>query len=90
MITTIIIIVMSIVNGVSQDLSGASHGTAKTPDDKEVLFVSLFEKNENHLITTMAAPSFHVSGIKPKLTTLREGSARLNLNLKRRLGPQKK
>jgi len=73
MITTIFFIVMSIINGFSQDLPGVWHGTAKTPDDKEVLFVFLFEKNENSLTTTMAVPTFNVSGIKPKSTALNQG-----------------
>ena len=73
MITTIFFIVMSIVNGFSQDLPGVWHGTAKTPDDKEILFVFLFEKNENSLTTTMAVPTFNVSGIKPKSTALNQG-----------------
>lgn len=73
MVTSIFFIVMSIVSGLSQDLPGVWHGTAKTPDDKEVLFVFLFEENENGLATTMAVPTFNVSGIKPKSTSLEEG-----------------
>jgi len=73
MITTVFIIVMSIINGFSQDLPGVWHGVAKTPDDKEVLFVFLFEENEQGFKTTMAVPTFNVSGIKPKSTALDQG-----------------
>jgi len=42
---TILLIVLAITSALSQDLSGVWHGNAKTPDDKDILFVFLFEKN---------------------------------------------
>ncbi|MBG7631552.1 MAG: alpha/beta fold hydrolase, partial [Bacteroidetes bacterium] len=44
-----------------------------TPDNKEILFVFLFEKNQEIYNTTMAVPTFDVSGIKPKATTFKNG-----------------
>ena len=73
LITTTILIAFFIVNAFSQNLPGVWHGNAKTPDNKEVLFVFLFEKNEGAYTTTMAVPTFNVSGVKPKSTTLTEG-----------------
>ena len=73
LIATTILIAFYIVNAFSQNLPGVWHGKAKTPDNKEILFVFLFESNANGLTSTMAVPTFNVSGIKPKLTTLTEG-----------------
>ncbi len=61
------------MNALSQDISGVWHGTAKNPDNKEVLFVFLFENTPNGLISTMAVPTFEVSEIKPKSTTFENG-----------------
>ncbi|WP_034058800.1 alpha/beta hydrolase family protein [Lacinutrix jangbogonensis] len=72
-ITTAIFITFFIINAFSQDLSGVWHGIAKTPDNKEITFVFLFEKNENIYTTTMAVPTYNVEGIKPKSTSLIEG-----------------
>ena len=72
-IITLLLTSIAITSALSQDLSGVWHGTAKTPDDKEILFVFLFEKNQELYNTTMAVPTFDVSGIKPKSTTLKEG-----------------
>jgi hypothetical protein len=72
-VTHIIVFSISIVSVFSQDISGVWHGNAKTPDDKEILFVFLFEKNGDTYNTTMAVPTFNVSGIKPKSTALNEG-----------------
>jgi pimeloyl-ACP methyl ester carboxylesterase len=72
-LTTILLIILVITSAFSQDLAGVWHGNAKTPDDKEILFVFLFEKNQEGYKTTMAVPTFDVSGIKPKSTFLREG-----------------
>jgi pimeloyl-ACP methyl ester carboxylesterase len=73
LVTTTILIAFYIVNAFSQNLPGVWHGKAKTPDDKEITFVFLFEKNKGTYNTTMAVPTFNVSGIKPKITTLTEG-----------------
>lgn len=67
------LIAFLIMNLVTKDISGVWHGVAKTPDGKEVLFVFLFEKNQDSYNTTMAVPTFNVSEVKPKLTTLKEG-----------------
>jgi len=72
-IITILIIISAITSALSQDLSGVWHGIAKTPDNKEITFVFLFEKNENTYTSTMAVPTFNVAGIKPKTTSLKEG-----------------
>lgn len=73
LIATTILITFYVVNTFSQNLSGVWHGKAKTPDDKEILFVFLFEKNQEKYNTTMAVPTFNVSGIKPKVTAFKEG-----------------
>ena len=44
-----LLIILAITSALSQDLSGVGHGNAKTPDDKEVLFVCHFEKNEEKI-----------------------------------------
>jgi len=72
-VITIILITFSIVNTFSQNLLGVWHGTAKTPDNKEILFVFLFEKNQETYNSTMAVPTFNVAGIKPKATTFQNG-----------------
>jgi len=72
-LTTILFITLAIASALSQNLTGVWHGNAKTPDDKEILFVFLFEKNQEIYNTTMAVPTFDVSGIKPKSTSLKEG-----------------
>jgi pimeloyl-ACP methyl ester carboxylesterase len=72
-IITIFLIMLAITSALSQDLSGVWHGNTKTPDGKEILFVFLFEKNQEIYNTTMAVPTFDVSGIKPKSTSLNEG-----------------
>jgi len=73
-IATILLIAFTIANALSQDLSGVWHGIAKKPDNKEITFVFLFEENGETYNTTMAVPTFNVSGIKPKLTSLKEGN----------------
>lgn len=72
-IITLILITLSIVNAFSQDLSGVWHGKAKTPDNKEILFVFLFESTDNGFTSTMAVPTFNVSEIKPKSITFKDG-----------------
>ena len=72
-ISIISLIILAITSALSQDLSGVWHGNAITPDDKEILFVFLFEKKQEIYNTTMAVPTFDVSGIKPKSTSLKEG-----------------
>lgn len=73
LITITLYIIFSIVKTYAQNISGVWHGKAKTPDDKEILFVFLFEKNQEKYNTTMAVPTFNVSGIKPKVTAFKEG-----------------
>ncbi|WP_339918366.1 alpha/beta hydrolase family protein [Yeosuana marina] len=70
---TTLLIAFSILNVVSQDLSGVWHGFTKNPDNKDILFVFLFEKTESGFVSTMAVPTFDVSGIKPKTTTFKNG-----------------
>jgi pimeloyl-ACP methyl ester carboxylesterase len=72
-LTTILLIILAITSSFSQDLSGVWHGNAKTPDDKAILFVFLFEKNQEKYTVTMAVPTFNVSGVKPKSTVLEQG-----------------
>ena len=74
LITTALLLAFTIINTFSQNLPGVWHGNAKTPDDKEILFVFLFEKNQEIYNTTMAVPTFNVSGIKPKSTSLKDGN----------------
>ena len=79
------LIVFSIINTLGQDLSGVWHGVAKNPDNKEILFVFLFEKDKEIYKTTMAVPTFDVSGIKPKATTFTKGKLNIsdsNLGIK--------
>jgi len=72
-VTTILLMACAIASSFSQDLSGVWHGNAKTPDDKAILFVFLFEKNQEKYTVTMAVPTFNVSGVKPKSTILEQG-----------------
>jgi hypothetical protein len=67
-----LLILLAITSTLSQDLSGVWHGNAKTPDDKKVLFVCHFEKNQEIYNATIAVPPFDVSGIKPKSTSFKE------------------
>ena len=78
LVTTTILIAFYIVNAFSQNLPGVWHGKAKTPDDKEILFVFLFESNANGFTSTMAVPTFNVSGIKPENTTFINGKLSIN------------
>ncbi len=73
LITTILLMAFSIMNILSQDISGVWHGIAKSPDNKEILFVFLFENTRNGLVSTMAVPAFDVSDVKPKTTTFKNG-----------------
>jgi len=73
-IATLLVLTFSITSALSQDLSGVWHGITKTPDNKEITFVFLFEKNAETYNTTMAVPTFDVSGIKPKSTFFQEGN----------------
>jgi pimeloyl-ACP methyl ester carboxylesterase len=73
LITITLIIILTIVKTFSQNLPGVWHGKAKTSDNKEILFVFLFESNANGFTSTMAVPTFNVSGIKPKSTTFNNG-----------------
>lgn len=70
---TILLIILAITSALSQDLSGVWHGNAKTPDDKDILFVFLFESNQDGYRSTMAIPTFDVSEIKPKSTSFENG-----------------
>ncbi len=72
-IITLLVLTFSITSAISQDLSGVWHGITKNPDNKEITFVFLFEKNGETYHTTMAVPTFDVSGIKPKSTSFKEG-----------------
>ena len=72
-IITSLLILFTITNTFSQNLTGVWHGKARTPDDTEVLFVFLFEKTQEIYSVTMAVPTFDVSGIKPKSIYLKEG-----------------
>ncbi|MBE0663488.1 MAG: alpha/beta fold hydrolase [Bacteroidales bacterium] len=77
-VLTTILIAICMVNAFSQNLFGVWHGYAKNPDNKEILFVFLFENSQNGLTSTMAIPTFDVSGIKPKTTAYENG--KLNID----------
>ena len=72
-ITTILLMTLAVTSALSQNLAGVWHGITKTPDNKEITFVFLFKKNEGAFSTTMAVPTFNISDIKPKSTSLKEG-----------------
>ena len=72
-IRTILFIAFATTSTFSQNLEGVWHGNAKTPDNKNVLFVFLFEKNQDEYTVTMAVPTFNVSEVKPKSTLLKQG-----------------
>ena len=72
-IITTILIAFIVLNAFSQDISGVWHGKATNPDNKEILFVFLFENSQEGLTSTMAVPTFDVSDIKPKTTTFENG-----------------
>ncbi|CAN5389687.1 alpha/beta fold hydrolase [soil metagenome] len=73
LLITILLITLATNAAVSQDISGVWHGITKAPDNKEITFVFLFEKNEEGYHTTMAVPTFNVSGIEPTSTSLKDG-----------------
>ncbi len=77
-IATLLLLILATASALSQNLTGVWHGNAKTPDDKDILFVFLFEKNGDAYTTTMAIPTFNVDGIKPKSTSLKEGILIIN------------
>jgi len=72
-IATLLLVILTITSAYSQNISGVWHGITKNPDNKEILFVFLFENTQNGFTSTMAVPTFNVSGIKPKSTSLKEG-----------------
>ena len=78
LITTALLLAFTIINTFAQDLSGVWHGNAKSPDNKDILFVFLFEKNQDGYVSTMAVPTFDVSDIKPKTTTIENGLLRID------------
>ena len=67
-----LLIILAITNALSQDLSRVWCGNAKTPDDKEILFVCHFEKDQEINNTKIAVPIFGLVGVKPKSTSLTE------------------
>lgn len=73
LITISFCIIFTIVKTYAQNISGVWHGIAKTPDNKEILFVFLFEKNQETYNSTMAVPTFNVAGIKLRATTFNSG-----------------
>jgi pimeloyl-ACP methyl ester carboxylesterase len=73
LIITTLLIAFSTMFAISQDISGVWHGIAKSPDNKEILFVYLFENDQDGYVSTMAIPTFDVSEIKPKSTTFIDG-----------------
>jgi pimeloyl-ACP methyl ester carboxylesterase len=73
LIITTLLIAFLAMNVFSQDISGVWHGIATNPENKEITFVFLFEKNDEAFNTTMAVPTFEVSDIKPKATTFENG-----------------
>lgn len=77
-IITTFLIALTAMNALSQDIYGVWHGSAKNPDNKDILFVFLFENNQNGLTSTMAVPTFDVSDIKPKTTIFENG--KLNID----------
>lgn len=77
LLSTILCTIFSIATVCSQDLSGVWHGIAKSPDNREVIFVFLFEETQEGYKSTMAIPTFDVSEIKPKTTIFADG----NLNI---------
>jgi pimeloyl-ACP methyl ester carboxylesterase len=72
-LTTLFLLLFSVATIFSQNLDGVWHGNVKTPDNKDILFVFLFEKNQELYTATMAVPTFNVSDIKPKSTILKQG-----------------
>ncbi|CAM4101796.1 MULTISPECIES: alpha/beta hydrolase family protein [Flavobacterium] len=72
-ITIIIIMLIATINAFSQSLEGVWHGITKKPDNKEILFVFLFEEHQNSITSKMAIPTFDVMDIKPKTTIFKNG-----------------
>ena len=71
-IAFIIVTSISIVSTFSQDISGDWSGKTKR-GDKELTFVFTIKKQGNTYESTMAVPTFRVSGVKPKSTTYSNG-----------------
>ncbi|GAB2622303.1 hypothetical protein [Belliella aquatica] len=78
LIITTLLTAFSVMNVLSQDISGVWHGIATNPDNKEITFVFLFERNGGAYNTTMAVPNFDISGIKPKATTFKNGALNID------------
>jgi pimeloyl-ACP methyl ester carboxylesterase len=78
LLITTLLTVFTVINAFSQDISGVWHGTVMNPNNKEVLFVFLFEDTPNDLVSTLAIPTFEVSDIKPKATTFEDGILRID------------
>ena len=68
----IIVFAISISSLFSQDITGDWNGKTKR-GDKEITFVFTITKQGNTYQSTMAVPTFRVSGVKPKSTTFSNG-----------------
>ena len=72
LIAFIIVVSFSIASTFSQDISGNWSGKTKR-GDKELTFVFTIKKQGDTYESTMAVPTFRVSGVKPKSTTYSNG-----------------
>ena len=71
-IALILITTISIVSAFSQDISGDWSGKTMR-GDKELTFVFTIKKQGSTYESTMAVPTFRVSGVKPRSTTYLNG-----------------
>jgi len=76
-IAFVIVFTISIVNVFSQDISGYWSGEAKR-GDKLITFIFNIEQENSLYSTTMAVPTFRISGIKPSATTFTNGKLIIN------------
>ncbi|MEX1384109.1 alpha/beta hydrolase family protein [Lutibacter sp.] len=72
LIITTFLIVFSIINAISQDISGEWNGKTKR-GDKLITFVFKIKQENSKYSTTMDVPTFRISGIKPSATTFING-----------------
>lgn len=71
-LTLAIVFLISIASLFSQDITGDWSGKTMR-GDKEITFVFTIKKQGNSYQSTMAVPTFRVSGVKPKSTTFADG-----------------
>ncbi|WP_394749714.1 alpha/beta hydrolase family protein [Spongiimicrobium salis] len=68
--TTIFLICLNILSIYAQDISGTWNGTYTNSEQKEILFIFNFEKNEAGVQATFSVPTYRVGPITAKTVSL--------------------